>query len=558
MLATLFAGSVAPAAAADAPGTVLRRYLDARWRGDLAAAEALWDPGDVRRSQALGTRYAGLEARYDDNLLWSPAARAAATAQRPAVRDSALAADSGTFTVVHPRRAGADTLRYGVRTVDGEWRVVSAFEVVTRPWTVRDGRFVRVRAARLRDFNADALNVLDSGLERMLQQLGAPEQTRLRLERLKIDYALCATAAEVRAILGSRPAGSLPAGERVVSRSNSDLEALARIAVHLVAKDAPLYASPWIEDGLAVALGGSSDRAPATVLQHGAARVATGGPEVEAVLEPARYASMPVATRVPVAAAWTAALLQALGSERFIALYRDLSVGGEDAAPALDAATVRQRLETATGKRGTALGGWLREQTQALVPPLAPGYGARMPVETRTEKPILRWRDQAERWTLEAFEVGDDYVFVVRPFTGAMPEWTQRLTDSLLIARGEKPPPRKAYARPPGDPPQLALTIKRRMQNDPEAYESALFLEHFRQRRYAGELFGVFIGIDAVRVWDYRRDTLIAALTPETTPAASKQLYDEPAGRVAFRLRRDTLPGPLTDYVATNGVYTGE
>lgn len=541
--------------AAESPGAALRRYLDARWKGDVAAAEAVWDAGELRRSQALGTRYPGLEARFDDNLLWTAAARAGAG--RPVVADSTVSTDAATFTVVTRAGAAADTLRWGVRHVNGEWRVGSAFEVVTRPWSVREGRFVRVRVARLRDFNADALTALDAGVERILQQLGAPEQTRLRLERLKVEYALCKDDAGVREICGSTPPGYRLAGERVVTRSNCDLGAIARLLVHVVAKELPQHAVPVLEHGTAAALGGFGTDTDVAMGQRSAALWTAGGSALEGVLDPARFTALPVATRVPLAAAWAGALLRGLGPERFLTLYEELSAAS-DPARAFDAAAVRQRLETATGRRGAALVEWGREHATRQPSPLNAGCGKAVPVETQNFKPVLRWRDAEERWALEAFPVGDEYVFVLQPYSGPVPAWAQRLADSLAVVRGGTVTPRPKATRPPGDPPQIVITLKRRMYSEPEAYESPLFRSQFRNRNYSGELFGMFIAPDAVRVWDYRRDVLVAGLAPDITPADAKTLYDQAPGRICFRLRRDVLGMSLEEFVAASVPYTGE
>jgi hypothetical protein len=427
---------------------------------------------------------------------------------------------------------------------------------VARGWTTREGRFVRVRVKRLRDVNSDAVASLDAGVERMLQRLGAQEQTRLRLERVKIEYFLCQDLADVRALCGSSAPGYRLAGERVVTRSNCDLNALARVVVHVVAKELPHRAVPVLEEGTAAALGGWRDWSGVITAQRGAALTSKRDPALEAVLDPAGFARLPGATAVPAAAAWSEALLRGLGPERFRALYTELSTA---AAPerAFDAAAVRTRMEDAVSKRGPALVDWLRTEAARVDLPLQAGCRA-IPEETRTKMPVLRWRDGSEKWSMEAYETGEEYTFVIRPYAGPTPKWAQKLADSLAAIHGETPPPRKELQRPPGDPPQLALTVRRRVYNEPEAYESRLYVEHFQRKRYAGELWGMFIAPDAVRVWDYRRDVLVAAVAPDLAVAGAPALYDEPAGVMCFRIRRDVFAEPLVQYIATCAEYTGE
>ena len=107
-LGVLLASAPASTRAADSPGVTLRLYLDARWRGDVVAAQALWDPDDLRRTEAMGTHYPDLEARFDDNLLWSAADRTATQTRRPALCDSSVEAAWARYTVAVPAAAGTD------------------------------------------------------------------------------------------------------------------------------------------------------------------------------------------------------------------------------------------------------------------------------------------------------------------------------------------------------------------------------------------------------------------------------------------------------------------
>ena len=55
-----------------------------------------------------------------------------------------------------------------------------------------------------------------------------------------------------------------------------------------------------------------------------------------------------------------------------------------------------------------------------------------------------------------------------------------------------------------------------------------------------------------------RRDVLLACHATGFTPAGGPKFYDEPSGRICFRLRHDFLPRLLDDYTAATLIYTGE
>jgi hypothetical protein len=263
LLGTLF-HPAASVAAAD-PGATLREYFAARRQGDVAAAEKLWDPDDLRRTQALGTQYTGLEARFDDHMLWSAAERGSAVqAGRPAFRDSSVEADWARYGVVLPVDAArADTVQYWLHKSAAGWQVSAPFAKQTVAWTAREGRYFRLRASKLRSVNQDALQALDNGIVAMLDRLGASEQARLRLERIKVEYYLCDTDAEMRQLGATGGSSYRLAGERVVSRRPADLAAVSHAIVHVVLKETPPAAPPASKQASRPRSAGHRTRLPA-------------------------------------------------------------------------------------------------------------------------------------------------------------------------------------------------------------------------------------------------------------------------------------------------------
>jgi hypothetical protein len=551
------AGSPAFAAS---PGESLRQYLQARWRGDVQAAQALWDADDLRRSQALGTSYSGLEARFDDNLLWSAEERAAVAASQPVLRDSSVEADWARFTVVlQPApAAGPDTLLYGVRRTEDGWFVTTPYRKLTAPWTARDGRFFKLRASKLRDVNVHGLSSLDAALVEMMDRLQVPDLTRLRLERVKLEYYLCHDDAEVAALTGRRdPSQYRLAGERIVTRSLADRNALARAVLHLALRDGPAFTAPVLEDGLAAAIGSWDGAAGSVVIQQAMGRLARKAVDPEAALggETRRALAPQVAT--PASALWSAALLQQPGPAAFLQLCRDLG-GSRSQTAGRSAADVRAAIETVVGRKGADLSAWMQQTLQGIEPPLRGGCSV-LVHETFERRSILSWRDRAERWTFQMFEMEGDYMGVMSPYEGPVPAWMKKMVDSVATARGTKVelPGSEPRGRPPGDPPQLVILLRDRLYQ-PEAFESPLFLEHFPTRKYGGERYGLFVSPDEIRLIDYRTGLLVGCGGRDCAAPGGPPLYDEAPGRVCFRMARDLLGAPLLEFMAMTVEYTGE
>ncbi|MFQ5600530.1 MAG: hypothetical protein ACE5G2_08250 [Candidatus Krumholzibacteriia bacterium] len=544
------------------PGEVLRRYLDARMRGDVQAARALWDSRDLRRSKAMGTRYAGLEARFDDYWLLSAEECAAVAAEaRPVVRDSVVEDEWARFSVVLESRTSGDpidTLSYVVRSANGSWRVSLPYEKATVAWTRREGRFFKVRSKKLVLVNGQAIAAMDRAIVEILERLGAPPTSQLRLERVKLEYYLCENDDDIRMLVGSVDReGYLPAGERIVTRALPDMNSVARALVNLTLRRTPHRSVAVLEEGLAAALGGTRELSGEVLLQRARNSLALDASAFESPLDPDMFDHPGV---VPMAALWCMGLLEDLGPSRFFELYRELA-GTSSQVQARSAADIRAAIEKATGKSGDALFEAVRAKLGALDPPLRAGCTS-WPFETRGMQPVLRWRDGEEMWALQAFETGDDYTMTIAPYEPGPPRWVRRFTDSLAVAHGREP----AYAddepepvsRPSGDPPEIVLLVRERLDQEPEPFESPLFASHFASRLYAQELYGLFVNPDGAWLYDYRRGILIAEFSADTSPPGHPTFYDEELGRICFRFRRDLFAKQLAAYYVTVFIYTGE
>ena len=112
--------------------------------------------------------------------------------------------------------------------------------------------------------------------------------------------------------------------------------------------------------------------------------------------------------------------------------------------------------------------------------------------------------------------------------------------------------------RPSGDPPQIVILLRERGTPEPEAFESPLFAKHFARCRYAGHLYGLFVSPYAARLYDYRQCLLTGCCSSDCSAPTKPPYYDDKAGRILFRFRRDLLAHPLADYTVTAIPYTGE
>jgi hypothetical protein len=547
-----------PAAAAPAPGGALRDYLRARLQGDLAAAQGLWDPRDLRRAGALGIAFTGIEASYDDYwMLAAPERQALAAGLVPVVSDSVTDAGGVRFTVLLRERSGAvrDTLRYVVQETDGAWRVALPWSQATREWTRRESRFLRLRGKRLVMISQHALAAVDNQIQRLFEQLGTPQTAQLRLERIKLEYYLCETDDDVRALVGATArAGYLPAGGRVVARVLPDMSQIVPLVLHLTVRDMPLHNAPIFEAGLAAAFGGTAELDAAVYVQRARNACMRDPGRLGTPFDP----KAPRDAALPVEAVWNRVLLQLLGPEKFVQLVATSAA----AAPGGGAtnAAARRAIEAALGRSGDALLQRLQEGLAALPATVRPGCDP-WPGDIQGLQAFLQWRDGKDEWGLQGYEIGEDYVMTVAPHDPRLPKWMRQMVDSLAsVYSGEEMEWNEAeeVERPSGDPPPLVFLVRAKLEQDLEPYESPLFAEHFLSRPYKNDMWGLFVTPDDVRLYDYTRNKLVAEYELKTAPPGGRTFYDAVPGRICFALARDFAPRPLTAYYVALMVYTGE
>lgn len=548
-----------PNATAETPGGILRQYLDARLRGDIDAARALWSAREEHRSRALGTTYTNIEARFDDYWLLSADERQELVARsRFVVEDSVVASDVAHFTVaVVDKKSGKKEtqLRYVGTLEDGTWRLALPMEHDSRTWTRREGRYVRLFSKRLVRINREATQWLDDGIVAALHALGASERASLRLERVKLDFLVCETDKDLRDLLGATDrAGYLPGTARIVSRRFPDLPAAIGAVVNVSLGEAPHALPPWLADGLAAALGGSEELDARVLLQRLCVAV-QADPELLKQLDAGLESQE---GRIPIAALWCAALLDRLGSKAFLSACRQVA-GTHWQATATDAGTVLDAF-AGQGQSRKTLASLVRDFAAHFEPTLRAGT-QRWPEDVRGLTAVIQWRDLETAWSLNVYETGNEYTFTVSPMGMGVPRWVVETADSLSKAKGLTHPELKVASdvpRPPGNPPEIVLLFAPRFETSPEPFVSNLFEKQFSQKEYINEFLGLFVSIDWVRLYDYRRGVLVAEYVAARPTSSDAPYWQEGPGHLAFRLPSHLFPGSPQQYDVQGRRYTGE
>ncbi len=219
--------------------------------------------------------------------------------------------------------------------LDGD-RVRTPVVQLTRRWPVHQTRFLDVRAADSTGWNPSLGAALDSFVTHTMTALGYTAAQRTLVETRRIGYVRCADEAEVERLTGYVTRGvALLGPDLVVSSHPAHLHELTHELVSIRLGRTALYTHPLLQEGLAVALGGRAGGVPEAQLSMGAFLVRAGMLTPAELFTRAGFAEQNASLSYPVAGLYVRFLLDRLGADRTLALYRRFSAPTAGAVPDL-------------------------------------------------------------------------------------------------------------------------------------------------------------------------------------------------------------------------------
>jgi hypothetical protein len=202
-----------------------------------------------------------------------------------------------------------------------------------------------------------AVDSLDAFVDRAARLLGFSRAQRARLAQEKFDYLLCADPNEVAALSGRESEGvTLLEQGAIVTRWLPHDHEVVHLLVYRRLAPLPPVAEPFLQEGLASALGGRHDEDAAALQAEGERLLACGEVSLETLWGFPRFHALagPAARSYPVAARFVAFLLDEGGPQRLLRLYRLLASGFEDVV-LRPAGVVLQQIEGEYGRSWDAL-----------------------------------------------------------------------------------------------------------------------------------------------------------------------------------------------------------
>lgn len=279
-------------------------------------------PDELRRCHRLGIRYDGARHKALIGIDLDSTLRAAArrgdlayTFQLEPLTKTAV-----RLTLTFPALNAAKVFYF----TEGKWN--SAFSYHTAQWTTHRSRYFQFLMSDRTRFNPFAADRLDKYVDSICRQLGISEADKAALAREKIFYALCQDERETELLTGFKTLGlSLLAQDAIVSIYPAHQHELVHLLVNFRLRTLPLYTHPFLQEGLAVALGGRGGKAAGVTAELGAFIETSNLLSHQTLLSRDGFFEQDASMSYPVSGLYTSFLLRHLGAEKFLALYRRYS-----------------------------------------------------------------------------------------------------------------------------------------------------------------------------------------------------------------------------------------
>lgn len=485
-------------------------YVAALKTGQWSKAESCWVADDIAKSKRLGIEYVGYPAKHD---CASPL-----TLQLDNIRDGRLAIEIDKAKIADIKAAidirviaAKDTVAYTYRAINtpNGWRLCSSLYAETREWKVISKDYLRIHYADSCLVNNYAIDKANESIETTCKILGLSADKMIQLKKAKIDYYLT-DERQTKLLTGFDTKGMANLQyDAIITQYLPHPHELVHLLINYDLQKLPLYTAPFIQEGLAVYLGGHWGKSALVIFYFG---------EINLALEMAKLSDMLTYSgfhgqvgNQDIAYAYAGLLskylIEKYGIDKYKQLYRELS-GSNIQAMAYSESDIKAVIENR--------------------------YGA-------------VWADLEKGVT----EMAKQYEYCgIKPVRIASWEGPPMINDSLF----------SVYLSMNGDTCHFIIKVKRdfakgtillRLRNGKfeESYRSRLFAEQMPSMPYNGEIYGIQFSPDEAGLYDYRTNTMLAKYVMGFSP--SPDYWDQRTKTITFSLDKRLLDGEIQDYRLT-------
>lgn len=276
-------------------------------------------PGELALSNRLGIRYVGVDHKFLISYDLGSALRESIDVERVQHRIETVEPERGVARLILSIPGARDSLAF----LFEDSLLISPFRYHTGGWMMRESAHVRYYASdssSLRDYH---LTNLERFFETAASILALSREDRAVLADGKINYYLCANDEEVRQLTGHTTLGMYNlAYDAIVTSYHAHYHELVHLLVNVKLRHLPLYTHSLLQEGLAVAIGGRGGKDPGPILELGQFLCGSGMVDYRTLCSDSTFDGLDPSMSYPVAGLYSAFLLETMGLEPYLDLYR--------------------------------------------------------------------------------------------------------------------------------------------------------------------------------------------------------------------------------------------
>lgn len=484
----------------------LAGYFDLLASENLESAYYLWENECRERAGRFGIEYENIPLKID---CYSPIVKDLELMRnylQPPVKKASNMPRG--FSSLHYSAIVSGKLiehTYYMRSRDNYYWLTFPQEYYTAEWETKETKYFRIRydSSLENNLNEIGLNAADSFIEKTAKKLGLSNDDLKVIEEKKIEYIYCESDQQVKEITGHLVKGTydMPSND-IISAFFPHHHEIVHLLVNLKLKKLPLYALPLLREGAAVHFGGRWGKAPNTLGVIGEFLLSEEIVSLDSIITFADFQKVATSNiAYSVAGLFTGYLIEKVGVEEYLSLYRDLC-GDINSLNSLSAEDIKQKFAVTVNKKN-----WdelqidFRSYLDNVVKnaPMTPGIFRGKKEIYNANGVIIR--DDKDFYTIEVTSVGKDTV-----------------SGNILFD----------------------------YQKSLDGKNSSLFNEQYKYSlEFSGHRFGVRYDRNEVGVYDYATNHLIAKYIWSLKP--SEEYFNDKSHKLYFKFKKDVLPFKLSN-----------
>jgi hypothetical protein len=287
-----------------------------------SALPAWFEPGEMAVSRRLGIEYDAIEYKHLIGYDIDDSTRSLLKEGRVKYSIAVDALDRNNSRVTLTTGNAGDSREFYFR--GKHW--VSPFGYFARKWTTTESKHFRFFLSDSTLFNHYCVEELERFVTRMAGLLKLDNRDMSTLREQKIRYYLCRNEEEIQRLTGFRVRGMYNlAYDAVVTTYNTHYHELLHLLVNYRLRHLPLYTHPFLQEGFAVAYGGRGGLDPGVLLPLGRYLYESQDVELASLLESDGFRQLDPSLSYPAAGLYNKFLVESMGIEPYLALYRKYS-----------------------------------------------------------------------------------------------------------------------------------------------------------------------------------------------------------------------------------------